>query len=103
MGRAGVVSDGELPPHLAAEVDQAMDRMIRAPHVAGEHQCPYCPVSVRSLYAVAYNAMLALDMARAGMGDWERAWRKVGEMRETVLALEPLVAAHFKALGMESL
>lgn len=66
-----------------------------------EHTCPYCPVSVRTLYATSYNAMLALDMAREGVGDWDRAWRKVAEMRETVLALEPLMTAHFKALEVE--
>lgn len=67
-----------------------------------EHQCAFCPVEVRALYAASYNAMLALDMARAGVGDWDRAWRKLGEMRDTVLGTQPLIDAHFDALGVES-
>lgn len=72
---------------------------------APPHRCSFCPVSVRTLYASAYNAMLALDMARAGLGDWDRAWRKFAEMRDIVTALQPLLDAHFRGVeihGVES-
>lgn len=90
--------DCSRPVMTDAEIEQAVAKM-RADMQRAEHWCPYCPVSVRTLYAVAHNAMLAIDMARAGVGEWDRAWRKFGELRETVLALEPLVAEHFNAVG----
>lgn len=62
-----------------------------------QHLCSWCPVEVRALFATAHNAVLALDMARAGVGDFERAWRKLAELRETVHVVQPLLDAHFDA------
>lgn len=62
------------------------------------HLCSFCPVEVRALYAAAYNAMLAVDMAEAGLGDRDRARRKVAELRETLRTVQPLVDAHFDAV-----
>jgi hypothetical protein len=97
LGGAPMTDDDADLQDEARELLETMRPMLE--DIAGEHRCAFCPLSTRALYAVAYNAMLALDMAKAGMGDWDRAWRKVAEMRETVLAIEPLVTEHFRATG----
>lgn len=63
------------------------------------HRCPWCPDVTRGLYAVAYNAVLAIDMARAGLGDQERAGRKLAELRHYVMDVySPQIDAHFIGL-----
>lgn len=64
------------------------------------HACAWCPPEPRGLYAYAYNAVLALDMWRTGVGDEERAWQKLAELRQAVMhEYGPEVDAHFDALG----
>lgn len=61
------------------------------------HNCVWCPVETRGLYAYAYNAVLALDLARSGLGDQARADRKLAELRTAVMDLYgPEVNEHFE-------
>lgn len=54
-----------------------------------------CPVEVRSLFAAAHNAWGALDRARHGTEDWDRAWRKLNDLGKQVQAFQPIMDAHF--------
>lgn len=63
------------------------------------HQCPACPSAVRNLYATAFNAESAIMEALAHNGSWERAQRKLVEMKRAVDAFRAEhVNEHFKAL-----
>ena len=58
--------------------------------------CPACPVEVRGLYASAHNAVLAVEAAQGEMGSWERAFRKMAELKSAVEAMQPIVDKHFE-------
>lgn len=63
------------------------------------HQCPACPSAVRNIYATAYNAELAVTSAMSNNGSWERAGRKLAELKHAVDAFRAEhVNGHFEAL-----
>ena len=57
--------------------------------------CPACPEEVRDLAACAHNAVGAIEAARDGHGGWERAWRKLGELKRSLERFQPIMDAHF--------
>lgn len=66
----------------------------------GGHQCIACPVEVRGLYAVAHNALNAYDTWKQyGSEEVPRFHRKIGELREQVECLKPIVEKHFDDIG----
>lgn len=64
------------------------------------HDCFVCPLEIRHLTATVHNALNALDAARSDLhhADWQRAWRKVEEMREALNLLKPTIDKHFDDL-----
>lgn len=59
------------------------------------HDCVWCPVEVRDLFACAHNAAIAVAAAREGAGEWPRAYRKVTELIECLEKCQPDLDAHF--------
>lgn len=83
------------PVPLGELADPTTDRMRQETG----HDCIACPTPVRDLMATAHNAINALDAARDGAGGWDRAWRKVNDLRASVARMEQFSDEHFVALN----
>jgi hypothetical protein len=82
--------------------EQVTDQPLRVafndvanPPFGGTEACIACPIEVRGLGAVAHNAVCAFEAAASGSGSWERAARKMAELRRAVDEWRPIVEAHF--------
>lgn len=63
----------------------------------GFHHCLACPVEVRDLYAVATNLLNELD--RPGAQLTCHGWRKVEDLRQSVVRMKKIVDQHFKDIN----
>jgi hypothetical protein len=72
----------------------AVQRRVEPPFDG--NPCPACPSIFRNLHAVAHNADEAFFAAGIGQGGWERAYRKMKELRQVVEEYQPLVDKHFE-------
>lgn len=101
----GFDEDDPLPgeqPHRIAEHGWGPTSVIRTPatsdkeaRVKEEHKCDVCSIEIRNLFAVAHNAVNAIDAAKRQEGSWERAYRKVEQLRHGVEMMQPIMDAHF--------
>jgi hypothetical protein len=91
--------DGEaalstLPPLAADVTDQVTARFC----TETGHSCPACPQDARSLHATAHNALGAVEAALAGHGGWDRAYRKMGELKRALETFKGISDGHFAAM-----
>jgi hypothetical protein len=82
------------PRPLGDLTDPTTDRMRQETG----HDCIACPTAVRDLVATAHNALGELEACLAGTGDWDRAERKVVELRRSSDRMRRFAGQHFEAL-----
>lgn len=86
------------PPSPAVTI--AMVQVIEdlREHVATlerHNPCPACPVEVRGLHAAASNAVGSVERWLTGEEDYERALRKIRQLKTAVDTMQTIVDAHF--------
>lgn len=81
-------------PGICAECSREASVAYALPIAKAPHSCMWCPVEVRDLAAVAYNAVVNYGTAR------ER--QKMADLKEAVDRYRPAMDAHFAALKNEN-
>lgn len=78
-----------------AQVERESLAQVVRPPFDGSEPCVWCPMEIRSLHATAHNAVGAFFAAVDGTGSWERAGRKMAELRQAVEHTRVGLDAHF--------